>query len=348
LDARGGYRAQTSVSMKALSALLALLVFGAAMAQPSLSGQELVESQCAACHALKPEADRYRMVLREGPPLIDVGRKFRRGWLLKWLQAPEPIRPAGYLPFRYTVSEPNGDRIDAALIPSHPAVSEKQAESIVEWFFSQRQEVPPPATTNAEPQRGELQFRKILGCGGCHRLGNEGGLSSPQLETARVRLDAQWLRAFISDTSTWAPACMPKMALSPVQLSAVVGLIENTPETPSQAAKARTVQRGPSVQSAVPTDRAAMLYQLYCSQCHGVRGNGKGINAPFLFVAPRDHTSTEEMSRLTDEDILTAIQSGGRAVGKSALMPSWAGTIAGEDIRVLVGYVRSLSARSGS
>jgi cytochrome c oxidase cbb3-type subunit 3 len=86
-----------------------------------------------------------------------------------------------------------------------------------------------------------------------------------------------------------------------------------------------------------------MLYQLYCSQCHGVRGNGKGINAPSLFVAPRDHTSSEEMGMLTDDRIFAAVKYGGTAVGKSALMPSWNGTIADDDIRLLVGYVRELS-----
>jgi len=335
--------------MRLLCGLLAALASSVAIAEPAAAGRDLVAGQCAACHALQPDPDRYRVLLQEGPPLIHAGSKFRREWLVHWLQAPERIRSAGYLPFRYTVSEPDGDRIDATLIPSHPAVSAKQAEAIVDWFFSQRQEAPPSAEpASAEPLRGELFFRKILGCASCHRLGGEGGLSSPELETARARLDPQWLRAFTLDTSISTPTCMPKIQLRPAQASAVVDFIESTPARPLEAPKPQTERRDHSVQNAVPTNRAAMLYQVHCSQCHGVRGNGKGINAPFLFVAPRDHTSADEMSRLTDQDIFTAIKSGGTAVGKSALMPSWAGTIADDDIRLLVGYVRSLSARSGS
>ena len=358
MDARCSYRAETAGGMRAWAALLAALAVSVVNAESGASGQQLVETQCVSCHALKSENDRYHIVLREGPPLIDVGNKFRREWLLKWLQAPQRIRPAGYLPFRYTVSGPDGDRIDPTLLPAHPAVTAAQAEAMVEWFFSQqRQPVQGPATTHEELKRGELQFRKILGCGGCHSLGGEGGLSSPELGSARARLDAQWLRAFVSDTSMWAPACMPKVALRPTQLSAVVEFIENAPAAPAletaatlmpiATSTARAAPSGSAVDKSVPTDRAAMLYQVYCSQCHGVNGNGKGINAPFLFVAPRDHTSIDEMGRLTDEDIFTAIRMGGQSVGKSALMPSWAGTIADDDIRVLVGYVRSLSARSG-
>lgn len=357
MDARCSYRAETAGSMRIWAVLLATLAVSVVNAEPAASGQQLVETQCISCHALKSENDRYYMLLREGPPLIDVGNKFRREWLLKWLQAPERIRPAGYLPFRYTVSGPDGDRVDPTLIPAHPAVTAAQAEAIVEWFFSQRKEVQGSATTHEELKRGELQFRKILGCGGCHLLGGEGGLSSPELGSARARLDAQWLRAFVSDTSMWAPASMPKVALRPTQLSAVVEFIENAPAAQPQetaatlktigASTARAAPSDSAVDKSVPTDRAAMLYQVYCSQCHGVHGNGKGINAPFLFVTPRDHTSVDEMGRLTDQDIFTAIKMGGQSVGKSALMPSWAGTIADDDIRVLVGYVRSLSGRSG-
>lgn len=88
--------------------------------------------------------------------------------------------------------------------------------------------------------------------------------------------------------------------------------------------------------------RGQTLYRIYCTQCHGLEGDGRGINTPHMTVQPRDHTDTGEMSARTDDDLFKAIQSGGKAVNKSVLMPAWGGNLADEDIRALVAYLREL------
>src|SRR5690606_30370153 len=67
----------------------------------------------------------------------------------------------------------------------------------------------------------------------------------------------------------------------------------------------------------------ALLYRTYCTACHGIGGDGNGLNVPALAVQPRDHTDTREMGTRTDQDLHTAIAQGGPAVGKSVLMPPW-------------------------
>src|SRR3989344_6874513 len=71
-------------------------------------------------------------------------------------------------------------------------------------------------------------------------------------------------------------------------------------------------------------------YKFYCAQCHGLDGKGEGVNAkpktvglelPDMSVTPRNHTSPEDMKKLTDTDIEKAIKGGGVAVRKSTLMP---------------------------
>lgn len=84
------------------------------------------------------------------------------------------------------------------------------------------------------------------------------------------------------------------------------------------------------------------LYRIYCTQCHGVEGNGKGVNAATLSVQPRDHTDTAEMSARTDEDLFKAIKHGGKAVNKSVLMPNWDANLSDDDIHALVAYLREL------
>jgi cytochrome c oxidase cbb3-type subunit 3 len=134
---------------------------------------------------------------------------------------------------------------------------------------------------------------------------------------------------------------MPKLPLKPEQIASLLDFIgsrSGTAPAPASAPAAAvahvTLDRG---------NRGHALYQIYCTQCHGLKGDGKGINAPSLFIAPRNHTSADEMAMLTDDRIFAAIKYGGTAVGKSALMPPWNGTIPDADIRLLVGYVRSLS-----
>ena len=59
--------------------------------------------------------------------------------------------------------------------------------------------------------------------------------------------------------------------------------------------------------------RGEALYQVYCTQCHGVEGNGKGVNAAYMAVMPRDHTDTKEMGARTDEELFKVVKLGGKS-----------------------------------
>lgn len=89
-------------------------------------------------------------------------------------------------------------------------------------------------------------------------------------------------------------------------------------------------------------DHGDQLYNVYCTQCHGAQGNGKGINAAHMSVQPRDHTDTKEMSARTDDELFKVIQQGGKSINKSVLMPTWGGNLSDDDIHALVGYLRKL------
>ncbi|MBN50595.1 MAG: cytochrome C class I [Spongiibacteraceae bacterium] len=84
------------------------------------------------------------------------------------------------------------------------------------------------------------------------------------------------------------------------------------------------------------------LYRNYCTQCHGVTGDGKGVNIPDMAVLPRDHTDTSEMSARTDAELTKAIKHGGKAVNKSVLMPAWEGNLNDQQVANLVAYLREL------
>ena len=85
------------------------------------------------------------------------------------------------------------------------------------------------------------------------------------------------------------------------------------------------------------------LYGSVCAYCHGVAGDGFGINAPNLPVPPRNHTDSAYMNRLTDEQLFTVIKFGGAAQGKSAFMPPWGARFSDREITSLVAYLRALA-----
>lgn len=83
-------------------------------------------------------------------------------------------------------------------------------------------------------------------------------------------------------------------------------------------------------------------YNGYCVQCHGLEGNGKGLNIRDMSVQPRDHTDAKSMGGRSDAELFKVIQEGGLAISKSVLMPAWRGTLSDKEINDLVGFLRDL------
>ena len=84
-------------------------------------------------------------------------------------------------------------------------------------------------------------------------------------------------------------------------------------------------------------------YKFYCAQCHGLDGGGKGPNSNDTQpVSPRDHTDTAGMAKLPDADIINVIKGGGKATGKSTMMPPFGKTLTVKEIGDLKDYLRVL------
>ncbi|OGS98547.1 MAG: hypothetical protein A3F73_07935 [Gallionellales bacterium RIFCSPLOWO2_12_FULL_59_22] len=94
-----------------------------------------------------------------------------------------------------------------------------------------------------------------------------------------------------------------------------------------------------SAQAADPKE----VYDFYCAQCHGVKGDGKGINVTKDFSTdPRDFTNAAEMAKRSDEDIKAVIRDGGPAISKSPLMPPWGATLTAAEVDGQLAYIRKL------
>lgn len=333
-------------------ALATLLAFASAAGIQAESGEggALFARQCAECHSLEaPPADLLAVAAQGGPGLHDAGTRLDPAWVEDFLQAPRRVRPAGFLPHRYTVPTAEGDRLDLARLPEHPRLDAADSAAVASFLAEQTQPMQPYPPAEKNPAiRAQVHFSKILPCGGCHRVDGDGGVSGPDLSAVAGRLQPEWLHSFIWDPQAWGHPLMPKTRLRADQALALADYLREVDAAPQDAVLAEgQLLGGETPVELAPVlaehERAAGLYQLLCSQCHGVQGDGKGLNAPHLFMSPRDHTSYDEMSRLTDQRIFEAISYGGAAVGKSSLMPSWGAVIAEDDIWLLVAYLRELS-----
>jgi cytochrome c oxidase cbb3-type subunit 3 len=89
-------------------------------------------------------------------------------------------------------------------------------------------------------------------------------------------------------------------------------------------------------------ETGAEIYRVYCTQCHGTQGDGRGINASAMEVLPRAHIDPVEMGARQDADLTKVIREGGKAINKSVLMPSWGHNLSAEQIEKVVRHLRTL------
>ena len=87
-----------------------------------------------------------------------------------------------------------------------------------------------------------------------------------------------------------------------------------------------------------------VLYQRYCSGCHGAdgRGGGKGF-MPHVGALTRKGY----IDLIDDASLAMVITEGGEAMGKSGFMPSWKETLSKNDIADVIRYIRTLPLSNG-
>jgi len=142
-----------------------------------------------------------------------------------------------------------------------------------------------------------------------------------------------------------------ELLIKTIQVSILLLLVVfagcSSESTPHQAQAKKTdtiVQKDfqPVMDVSSVTEKTRQVYRRYCAQCHGVKGHGDGINAPYLVVPPRDHTKGDYLETRSDQQLFDAIKLGGLAVGRAPCMPAWEHTFENETIHSLVNYIREL------
>ena len=81
-----------------------------------------------------------------------------------------------------------------------------------------------------------------------------------------------------------------------------------------------------------------VIYQTYCSVCHGPAGAGDGTSAHALIPGPPDFTSPDVQQSLTDEQMLYSILEG----DPGTQMEGWKDRLTIDDVYAVIAYIRSL------
>lgn len=85
--------------------------------------------------------------------------------------------------------------------------------------------------------------------------------------------------------------------------------------------------------------RGRQIYEHYCQICHGPDAQGNGFNAAMLDPPPRNFADEAFWKQANDAHLQKVISEGGKAGGKSVLMPPWGRTLDDAQIRDVIAYL---------
>ncbi len=194
--------------MKITTKITALLLFILNVSYADIS--DTVKNDCASCHSLnKVETDFTQRLEQKGSPLYYAGNKYKKSWLINWLQDPIIIRPGGAYPPNHTVVTDEGDIIEEKTLPKHMNLSSEKAKEVAHYLMSLKahQDLIDKVTYKSKKiskSSGRMNFVKFQGCQSCHKnSSDEGGVSGPELYTAWNRLQPEYIASYIKNPQLW-------------------------------------------------------------------------------------------------------------------------------------------------
>lgn len=215
--------------------LIALLVCLPVLADTHIDADKVLTEQCSACHNLTGPAPETLQALwvRKGPDLFYAGNKYKREWLIKWLQAPQRIRPAGMYYGDHIKTTADGDVVDKATLKPHPVLGHEEAEAITKKLMTLQARSDLITAGDYKPGKislsmGEMMFDKFRGCLACHQIEpGYGGASGPEVYTAAKRLQEDYMVSYMRDPQAWDPKIfMPNKHLKEQDLQKFVHYFE--------------------------------------------------------------------------------------------------------------------------
>lgn len=157
---------------------------------------------CTACHYTEGPAREKTIddqLAKKGPELWYAGSKFQKDWLAAWLSDPKPIR---LLKFGSLTEDNPAD---------HPALGGGEAASVTDFLMSLTSaDVAAGKVKPKKNPKGRQIFTKKMPCSGCHQYTGRkkkisGGRSGPSLVDAGLRLNPDWILAYLKTPKIFKP-----------------------------------------------------------------------------------------------------------------------------------------------
>ncbi len=189
------------------------LLFVAFLAVPAWAadGKSLVKSnKCGSCHKMEgPAAKTIAEVLkRKAPDLFYAGSKFRKEWLVGFLQNPTVIRTAGTVYLNNIKLEGDKDVVvPPAKCPSK--LSAGDAAAVGDYLMTLKDASMKTGTAKigkfSKARAKNFMFKKES-CNACHSIPRRGGgISCPTFKGIGKRLAPDWIYSFIKNPQHWDP-----------------------------------------------------------------------------------------------------------------------------------------------
>lgn len=190
-------------------------------------GREIFKARCISCHNVVSPANTFEeRKSRKGPDLFYAGSKFKKSWLVEWLQNPNTIRPAGVMYLDNIKRGQEKDEVDESSLKPHVKLTSHESEVVSDYLMTLTSNSVTIGAVDVSEKverrvltEGKKLFEKRYACYGCHLIKATrekiiGGISGPQLLDAGRRLQADWVYAYIRNPQLFDPKVwMPKRTL---------------------------------------------------------------------------------------------------------------------------------------
>ncbi len=202
-----------------------LLLTGGTNQALAADGAAIVAQKCVSCHNVTgPAPATFKAMLElKAPDLFYAGSKFKKEWLVEWLQHPTLIRPSGVMFLNNIVVEDGRNRIKRDAVKPCPAsLAPEEATAVADYLMTLTDATMKVGVISPKEKlrrsKATTLFTKRYPCNGCHtvkiRHREAGGVSGPDLREAGRRLNPDWIYAQIEDPQHWNP--MTWMPTSPM------------------------------------------------------------------------------------------------------------------------------------
>lgn len=197
------------------------------------------------------------------------------------------------------------------------------------------------------PEAGKAYFKQV-GCVSCHRVGDEGSATGPDLTFVGLRHSPEWLALWIADPQAWKPdTLMPNTRLPESARKSIVAYLSGLKG--QDAPRGRRAWDDPSLMKD-PVARGRVLFaRAGCLACHGLGGQGgypnnnvRGGRIPPLIKVSEGYTKAELIAKIR-RGVAQPERADPAGPAPLIFMPAWGDVLDEGELDAVASYLLSLA-----